>query len=134
MRRYQILVTGARDYDNYGNVSYGLDQLVAAIGSPPYQVIHGAAPGADALASRWAYEHKIDVDAYGAKWGAHGNAAGPLRNEVMAGRLRIKDLVAAFPTDRSRGTWDMVRKAQALGVLVYVWDDVDKTMRPARPA
>lgn len=43
--------------------------------------------------------------------------AGHARNQKMADAGAIACL--AFPTPRSRGTWDMIRRAEAAGIVVY---------------
>lgn len=78
-------------------------------------LIHGGAPGADALAATWAIEHDITCSTYVADWFKHGRAAGPIRNEAMLIEGR-PDCVVAFPG--GRGTADMVRRAKAAGVRV----------------
>lgn len=81
-------------------------------------LIHGAARGADKLADEIGKELGFEIIACPADWNLHGRAAGPIRNEQM---LKHKpDLVLAFPLEDSRGTWDMVRKAQSAGVTVKV--------------
>lgn len=111
----ELLITGSRDFDDYGRMCHTLEPFV----DRATRVIHGAAPGADALASRWAYENKIDVLAYGAKWGRYGSAAGGIRNSKML-RLHPEAFVVAFPLANSRGTWDCYRKAKKKGMKVLV--------------
>lgn len=113
----KLLVTGGRDFDDYWKMCEALTPIEDGV----EVVIHGAAPGADSLASRWAYENKIDVLAYGAKWGRYGSAAGAKRNARMI-RLHPDARVFAFPTEKSRGTWDCVNRAKAAGMIVTIID------------
>lgn len=84
-------------------------------------VIHGFAPGADALAAQWARRNHVAETGslYRANWypnGRHGGldkSAGPRRNARMIEEGK-PDLVVAFPG--GRGTEDMVRRAEAAGV------------------
>lgn len=82
-------------------------------------LIHGGATGADAHAEYEARAigcHTARVDPL---WNRHGNAAGPLRNAAM---LRLRpDKVIAFPG--GRGTANMVRQAEEVGVAVQVVQD-----------
>lgn len=57
----------------------------------------------------------IEERRYPAQWSLHGRSAGPRRNQRMLDEGR-PDLVLAFPG--ARGTADLVRRAQAAGVLV----------------
>lgn len=113
---YQLLVTGSREFVDYDAVDRHLMQIVLGRGRPA-RIIHGGAPGADSLASRFAYERKIDLSIFGAQWGTHAGRAGPIRNQVMLDVLHPGDSVAAFPTAQSRGTWHMVRIARERGDL-----------------
>lgn len=108
----RVLVCGGRDYADYGTFCWHMHN----IGQGGIEcVIHGAAPGADGLAARWAKEVGIPVKAYPAAWNIHGPAAGPIRNQQMLDEGK-PDLVIAFPG--GRGTADMVRRAKAAGVKV----------------
>jgi len=78
-------------------------------------VIHGAAPGADTLAGRWAELRRVPVEAFPADWEKHGRAAGPIRNAPMLAEGK-PDLVVAFPG--GRGTANMCKQARAAGVKV----------------
>jgi YspA, cpYpsA-related SLOG family len=93
-----------------------LDALQESDG--PLTVIQGGAPGADALAQRWAYirapRQQITLVTMPADWERHGKAAGPIRNAKM---LEEKpDLVLAFPG--GKGTADLVRKAEKAKVEI----------------
>lgn len=78
---------------------------------------HGAAPGADSVAHRWAIRHRVPVSPYPAAWHIDGKAAGPIRNARMLQEFR-PDAVVAFPG--GRGTADMIRQARAAGVRVIL--------------
>ena len=87
---------------------------------PDTVVMHGGCQGADTHAGIGAKALGMRVEVYPARWHLYGLAAGPLRNAEM---LRQKpDLVLAFHDDlrKSRGTLDMVRRAQEAGVPVRV--------------
>lgn len=79
-------------------------------------VITGAARGADALAMTSARALGIATREYRADWERHGEAAGPIRNGQML-REQEPHLVVAFDAS-GPGTKDMVRRAQAAGVVV----------------
>lgn len=108
----RVLVCGGRKYDN-GVSLYGVlgrlhrEHNIAL-------VINGGAPGADSLASKWAKANGVPCQTHHAKWDRYGRRAGPIRNALMLDQN--PDIVIAFPG--GAGTADMVRRAQAAGVIV----------------
>lgn len=114
MAGLRVLVCGGRNFEDRGKVFEALDHLHAKRGIG--WVIHGAAPGADTLASEWARANKVQEEPYHALWHRHGAAAGPMRNEQML-RDGRPDAVVAFPG--GRGTMDMCGRAEAAGLKVW---------------
>lgn len=112
----EILVTGSRDFYDYAKMKEAMKDIDPDVVT---RIIHGAAPGADSLASRWGYENGVDVLAYGAKWRKHGKAAGAIRNSKML-RLHPGAIVFAFPLPHSRGTVDCINKAKKAGMSVTI--------------
>jgi hypothetical protein len=108
----RVIVTGWRHLDDYSHVCRALDALHAW--RPITTLVHGAAPGADSLADRWARERGIHVERFPAEWVRLGHAAGPMRNEAMA--AAGADLCAAF--FGQRGTMDMIARAHKHGIPV----------------
>lgn len=83
-------------------------------------VIHGAAPGADALAGELARARGLTVEVYPADWRRHSRSAGPIRNRQMLAEGR-PDLAYGFRLDGpSPGTDDMAGRCRAAGVPVEV--------------
>lgn len=139
-RQFIVVVTGGRDYGmiqlNSQDASKGVwtydraarqirnlfDQLDSLHRDHKItEIRHGAMTGADAWASRWAYENKVDTNPFGALWGSLDSAAGPFRNRLMVtGRKPLAecppDLCVAFPG--GRGTNECVALAQKYGVPV----------------
>lgn len=109
----RVLVCGGRNYSDWLTVYSALDKLY--VEEDVSCVIHGAAPGADSLAAKWAEIHKIPQLSCPADWDAHGKAAGPIRNQLMLQDGK-PDVVLAFPG--GRGTADMVGKAKVAKVRV----------------
>lgn len=121
----KVLVTGSRVYSNYLRVKQALMDCGATI------IIHGNANGADKLAKTAGKELGLLPDkirAYPADWKRFGKRAGPLRNQEMIDREHLPeqpiDLVLAFPTADSIGTWDMVGKARLAGIPIIIHDVV----------
>lgn len=112
----RVLVCGARDWTDADAIRRELLALPA--GSV---VIEGAARGADRLAAQIARELGLGVEEYPADWMRYGRAAGPIRNRRMLEEGK-PDLVLAFHADlaRSKGTRDMVERAQKAGTEVRV--------------
>lgn len=53
-----------------------------------------------------------------ANWLKFGRTAGPIRNQIMI--EKGADLVIAFPSETSKGTRDMIKRAEAAGIPVEV--------------
>jgi hypothetical protein len=121
----KILVTGSRDWTDEEAIRKAL--VRAAVAAPTLAdvtVIHGAAKGADEIASRLAQGMGMTVVAYPAEWRKYKDAAGPIRNLVMLVKEHADrrnppiDLCLAFPLPSSRGTRHMMTYAKAAGILV----------------
>jgi len=120
----RLLVCGSRHWDDEDTIYRVLDDLTA--GHVDVVVIEGEAPGADTMARSWAAGRGVPFDPYPADWdGARARGdyrkAGPERNQRMLDEGH-PTLVVAFPLGDSRGTWDMVRRAQRAGVPVRIYD------------
>lgn len=67
----------------------------------------------------------LTVRVFKADWQKHGRRAGPLRNAEM---LRGCSMLYAFPCDpsegESRGTYDAIRQAEAMGLTVRVFSGI----------
>ena len=111
--KQRVLVCGGRDYANRELVFEILD--AAHHYNPIELLIHGAAPGADNIAGKWADERLVPTQEFPADWKAHGRSAGPIRNKQMLETGR-PHLVIAFPG--GRGTKNMIDQARARNVPV----------------
>jgi hypothetical protein len=111
-----VLVTGGRDYDEFGTVSSAL------VDERPDLVIHGCAKGVDSLASRYA-QTTVNAEArFPADWTLYGRSAGPRRNMQMVEfardltRAGWEVVVLAFPG--GRGTENCIETAERAGLTV----------------
>lgn len=109
----RLLVTGGRDFSDRPR----LDRILDAINRKHAieVLIHGACHlgGADMLADEWAKDRGIPVKTYPVIEGdGPWPEAGPRRNHRMLVNERPTHCVA-FPTAKSKGTWDMVRQFNA---------------------
>ena len=117
----RILVTGSRNWTDRWAMEGALGEV---IGGDPAVILHGDADGADALASyiiiEWAKDCGIwGLERFPADWDKHGKAAGPIRNAQMLTEGK-PDICLAFPLPGSKGTWDMIRKANEAGIEVRI--------------
>jgi len=122
-KRYAVIVTGSRHWTDYDAICQALWQYPADT-----VIIHGDCSGADRLARRYAEEVARTHLPMPAPFDTLGRRAGPLRNGWMlavANILRLcgyTPVVEAFPLPSSKGTWDCVNQAKAVGVEVKVND------------
>jgi len=116
----RILITGDRTWgSNPGEGKAMVEALTLIIGEQKISAlifIHGNADGADRMAGRWLERQGYHVAAVSAVWKKWRKAAGPMRNHAMT--LLQPDLVVGFHRDirESRGTGDMLCRAERLGV------------------
>jgi len=119
----RILVCGGRDFTDWVLLEQTLHEMLYNLHKAfvtEIVFISGGARGADALAKDFALSLKhlnIGYEEYPADWDKHGKAAGSIRNQQMLDEGK-PDLVVAFPTKNSRGTYDMIRRAKLAGVEV----------------
>ena len=118
---YRVLVTGSREFTDYGAIRKELGNLVGnGVGncdSHRVVVVHGAARGADELADRAAKALGMSTEPHPADW-SRGRGAGCARNAEMV-RLGA-DVCMAFyqPGAGNRGTDHCARTAEAAGIPV----------------
>lgn len=121
----RVLVCGSRSWRD----KTIMKALIKGLG-PKTVVIHGGADGADRLAGWVADELHLEQIVERADWNRYGKGAGVIRNQVMLDQHR-PDLVLAFRSyGKSRGTDDMVRRAEAASVETFV---ISGGPRPAEP-
>jgi hypothetical protein len=117
----RVLICGSRDWSDYARIKADLLALQESRG-PIALVITGGARGADLWGHTAARAFGIASTEFYADWDRHGKAAGPIRNREMLDVGR-PDLVLAYRTrPDSRGTNDMIRKAQQAGIETVIVD------------
>jgi hypothetical protein len=114
VKRNVVVVTGGRGYADRGAVFLALSQLHK--GRPITLLVHGGAPGADALAKEWAEHAGVMLMEFPADWEKYGRRAGPIRNREML-KESYPDLVVAFPG--GKGTASTVGYAEEMGYPVW---------------
>lgn len=112
-RDMRVLVTGDRNWTDWDTIRCELAKLPSG---PDTVLIHGDADGADTIADTIGREMGFTVLPFPANWNRYKRGAGPRRNSQMLGQGK-PDMVLAFHPDlsKSKGTRDMVQKAEARG-------------------
>lgn len=128
---YRIIVTGWRHWpaDLAWFVEYQLREHFLGEGqmlSMPNVLVHGACPvgdgGVDGIADRYARQLPgITVELHPADFATLGPKAGPIRNTEMVEAGAHVCLAFPGPKERSRGTWDCIRRAVDTGIPTHVW-------------
>lgn len=115
----RVVVAGSRDFSDYDLLKRKLAGLTRL---NDVEIVSGGARGADALGERFAKEFNLPLKVFPAQWTLYGKAAGPIRNAKMAKYAAEADrgYLVAFPVGESRGTRDMIRRAEECGLTVYV--------------
>ena len=80
-------------------------------------IVSGGAKGVDFLAKRFAEDKKINFVEFLPDYKNYGKAAPVIRNSLV---VECSDKVIAFPSGKSRGTLDAIRKAKKAGKLLKV--------------
>ena len=119
-----ILVTGDREWKDAKLIFNTIRDLHLSLRCPRKgitKVIQGGCKGADKLAKTAADNLGIPGRTYPAKWKQFGKGAGPIRNQEMLDKEH-PDLVLAFHDNikASKGTADMIRRANKAGVMVHL--------------
>lgn len=116
IKNAKIAVAGGRDFNDYDYLKYYLDIYHEKHGIS--WIISGGANGCDKLAERYANDKQIfGYSVYIAQWNLYGDRAGPRRNLLIA---QTCDVMLAFPTANSKGTWNAIKLAKKLQKPVYI--------------
>ena len=114
----RILVCGSRHFQDYYLLCREMDKLDLD-NKQPITIIEGGARGADRLGKQYAEECGWELEEYPADWDKYGKAAGPIRNQHMLDEGK-PDMVIAFLAPNSRGTKDMISRAEKANIPVKV--------------
>lgn len=115
----RILVTGSRDWNDFGQIRRSLEAVVDYMGGVTEEakitVVHGAARGADSMAKSIALEKGWRIESHPAHWTLYGRRAGFIRNVEMV-KLGA-DVCVAFIKDQSRGATMCADLAEKAGIF-----------------
>lgn len=133
-----VATTGWRCYIDGIFIRRHMTNLIRDVDEPVHVRV-GDAEGADDIVEKWCLFNGIPYTKYHAAWKTLGKRAGPERNRTMltteylgreaepaAGRLRLADLLMAFPEPGARpkipgsGSWGCIGEAFTLGIKVII--------------
>jgi len=122
----RLLVCGDRNWTNRELIREKILDLKKSLDeySESLVIIEGEANGADLMARSVAEELGLQFVPFPADWNRFHKAAGPIRNSQMLIEGQPHQ-VFAFHNDlaHSRGTKDMVTKAQKVGLPVEIYTE-----------
>lgn len=108
----KTIIAGSRDYTDPNLILQAVSQIDWRI----TEVVCGEGKGIDQLGKQWATENGIPVTSFTPNWKI-GKAAGPMRNQQMAD---YADALIAIPSPTSKGTNDMIKRAAANGLRIFI--------------
>jgi ABC-type sugar transport system substrate-binding protein len=119
----RVLISGDRNWHCADLARRVIARLVARHGE--VDIVQGSADGVDFAFVEAAYDAGCGVCSFPADWEKHGKKAGPIRNAEMV--AAGADFVIAVHRNLawSRGTRDLVTRALAAGIPVYLIDGED---------
>lgn len=115
MSLMRLLVSGPREWTDERAVAGVLERYADG---RDVELLHGDAPGVDAIAARIGENHGWTVRAFPPDVARHGARARPMRNLAMLDER--PDLVIAFHDGRSAGTQHAIDEARRRGIPVEV--------------
>lgn len=118
----RILVCGGRDFTDHA----AIERALLDYGGQNILIHGNARGGADRIAAAFALRHNWWIWACPADWDTEYKSAGPIRNQRMLDEC-APDVVLAFPSAQSKGTWDMVRRARKAGIETHVHKESELT-------
>lgn len=109
----KVIIAGGRDITDY-------ELVLSAVSESQFditEVVSGGASGVDTLAIVFAMENNIPSQTFMANWTKYGNAAGPIRNRLMADNA---EALIAIWDGKSRGTKNMIEEAKKRNLKVFI--------------
>ncbi len=113
----RVIIAGSRGITRPSLVLFAVRKAEIKCGIIITELVSGHAPGVDRLGERYATDRGIRIEIFEAQWERFGRSAGYIRNRTMAD---YADALIALWDGVSRGTADMIYKAEERGLKVYV--------------
>ena len=109
----KVIIAGSRTITD----PLELEKAIKLSGFQIDSVLCGGSYGVDKLGFIWANDHGVPVTVFMPDWKKYGKSAGPIRNSEMA---KAAEALILVWDGESRGSKDMLNKANAKGLKVYV--------------
>jgi predicted Rossmann fold nucleotide-binding protein DprA/Smf involved in DNA uptake len=110
-------IVGSRDFNNFELFEKKILEWEKVNGSIN-KIVSGGCRGVDKLAELFAKKYKKSVIIHNAEWKKYGRKAGPKRNSLI---VADSEHIIAFPSDKSVGTYDTIKKAQNRGIKTTIF-------------
>jgi len=110
----RTIIAGSRSITDYNTTAIGIESAYFI----PTIILSGTANGPDQHGERYGLEHGIFVRRYPADWNNLGKGAGYIRNIRMGHEA---DALIAIWDGKSKGTLHMIKIAESLGCLIYIY-------------
>ena len=115
--KYKVIVCGSREFNDVEFIFGKLDILLKNLDRTMIEIVSGCARGPDNIAIKYAEERGYKVWRFPPDWKHFGNAAGIVRNKMMA---EFSTHCIAFWDGKSVGTKHMIQEAEKNGLLVRI--------------
>ena len=111
----KLAIVGSREFENYDLLCVEVAKIQDT--QKIDLIVSGGAKGADTLEKKFAAKNQIPLMEFLPDYDRYGRGAPLQRNTLI---VRNSNVVLAFVTATSKGTWDTIRKAQAAGKRVII--------------
>ena len=120
----KVAIVGSRNYFDCDYIKSKFTEVLSFEGIDIINVVivSGGAKGVDTCAQMIAKEFGLPILIIYPDWKSNGKMAGILRNTAIA---KNSDIVIAFPSKDSKGTWDTINKAKQLRKKLYIFNVED---------
>lgn len=112
----KVIIAGSRNFNDYPTLEKYCDKVLSSV-ADDIEIVSGTAYGADKLGERYAKEKGYKLTQFPADWEQYGKSAGVIRNKQMA---EYSDALIAFWDKESKGTANMIKLAQSLGLKIRI--------------
>ena len=117
----KIAIVGSRKINDVEFVLSKFNEVLRSekLSYDDVMIISGGARGVDTIAQQIAKKFGLPIIIFYPNWKKYGKRAGLIRNTYI---VQYSDIVMAFPSKDSRGTWDTIRKAKENNKKLYVFE------------
>lgn len=109
----KVIIAGSRHIDDIELVEFAIKESRFDI----TEVVNGGCWGVDMTGVIWAKGVGALVKSFFPDWTRYGKSAGPIRNNQMA---EYADALLAIWDGESKGTWDMIKRADKHELEIFV--------------